>query len=206
MQKSNQNILLKFKGYWVGTQIIFSGKDAAHCYNLIKTQKFDWETLKMDQHALSLGRIDLYFSRTNGPNDTIKSFDAFLVDSRTQIQDHTTTRHIRLQDFPDGKVLKVNRRNNSLHYRVYQKDQGVRFELEFKHRQTKLVQNYLFNNQLDVFEYKLVLQYFKYSEQVLRSDYSYTDWILDFQRRYQATTAFRPLVACYLENQVIKNQ
>ena len=137
----------------------------------------------MGQHTLSLGRIDLYFSRTNGPNDTIKSFDAFLVDSRTQIQDHTTTRHIKLQDFPDGKVLKVNRRNNSLHYRVYQKDQGVRFELEFKHRQTKLVQDYLFNNQLDVFEYELALQYFKYSERVLRSDYSYTDWILDFQRR-----------------------
>lgn len=27
------------KSHWVGTQIIFSGKDAAHCYNLIKTQK-----------------------------------------------------------------------------------------------------------------------------------------------------------------------
>ena len=26
------------KGYWVGTQIIFSGKDAAHCYSLIKMQ------------------------------------------------------------------------------------------------------------------------------------------------------------------------
>ena len=64
----------------------------------------------------------------------------------------------------------------------------------------------MFNNQLDVFECELVLQYFKYSERVLRSDYSYTDWILDFQRRYQATTAFRPLVASYLENEVIKNQ
>jgi hypothetical protein len=92
----------------------------------------------MDQHTLSLGRIDLCFSRTNGPNDTIKSFDAFLVNSRTQIQNHTTTRHIRLQDFPDGKVLKINRRNNSLHYRVYQKDQSVRFELEFKHRQDEI--------------------------------------------------------------------
>lgn len=194
------------KSHWVGTQITFSGKDAARCYNLIKTQKLDLGTLMMDQHTLSLGRIDLYFSRTNGPNDTIKLFDAFLVDSRTQIQDHTTTRHIKLQDFPDGKMLKVNRRNNSLHYRVYQKDQGVRFELEFKYRQTKLVQDYLFNNQLDVFEYELVLQYFKYSKRVLRSDYSYTDWILDFQRRYQATTAFRPLVASYLENEVIKNQ
>jgi len=49
------------KGYWFGTQIIFSGKDAANCYNLIKTQKFDWTILMMDQHTLSLGRIDLYF-------------------------------------------------------------------------------------------------------------------------------------------------
>ncbi len=110
------------KSHWVGAQITFSGKDAARCYNLIKTQKLDLGTLMMDQHTLSLGRIDLYFSRTNGPNDTIKSFDAFLVYSRTQIQDHTTTCHIKLQDFPDGKMLKVNRRNNSLHYRVYQKD------------------------------------------------------------------------------------
>lgn len=45
-----------------------------------------------------------------------------------------------------------------MHYRVYQKDQGVRFELKLKHRQTKLVQDYLFNNQRDVFEDELVIQ------------------------------------------------
>ena len=189
------------KGYWVGTQIIFSGKDAAHCYKLIKTQKLDWDILKIDRHALSLGRIDLCFSRMNGPNDTIKSFDRFLVDSRSQIQNHTNTRHIRLQDFPNGKVLKVNRRNNSLHYRVYQKDLSVRFELEFKHRQTQLVQDYLFHNHLDVFEYKLVLQYFKYSEQVLHLDCPYADWVLDFRRRYQlANSSNRGLLTSYLEN------
>ena len=134
------------KGHWVGTQIIFSGKDAAHCYNLIKTKKIGWETLMMGRYTLSLGRIDLYFSRTNNFSDTVKSFDAFLVNSRTKIQNYTTTRHIKLQNFPNGKVLKVNRRNNSLHYQVYQKHLSIRFELEFKHRQTKLVQNYLFTN------------------------------------------------------------
>jgi len=72
------------------------------------------------------------------------------MDSRNHIQNHMTTHHIRLQDFPDGKILKVNRRNNSVHYRVYQKDQRVRFEIELKHRQTKLVQDYLFQNQLDI--------------------------------------------------------
>ena len=173
------------KGYWVGTMIIFSGKNAAYFYKLIETQRFDWGLLKFDQQTLSLGRIDLYFSRPNDLNHTSKLFDAFLVDSRSQIQNHTTSRHIRLQDFPNGKILKVNRRNNSVHYRVYQKDQRVRFEIELKHRQTKLVQDYLFQNQLDIFEHQLVIQYFKYSERVLSLDYIYTDWIVDFQRRHQ---------------------
>jgi hypothetical protein len=196
-----------FKGYWVGTQIIFSGKDADHCYNLIKMQEFDWNIFLMDHPTLSLGRIDLCFCRTNGPNDTMKSFDEFLVDSRSQVQNHTTTRYIRLQDFPDGKLLKVNRRNNSLHYRVYQKDQGVRFELEFKHRQTQLVQDYLFNNHLDVFEHKLVLQYFKYSGQVLRLDYQYADWVIDFRRKYRpVNTSNRALLTSYLENRVMAEE
>jgi hypothetical protein len=194
------------KGYWIGTKIIFSGKNASYFYKLLKTRNFDWSLLKFEKHTLSLGRIDLCFSRPNDWSHTSKLFDAFLVDSRSQIQYRTNTKYIKLQDFPNGKMLKVNRRNNSRHYRVYQKDETVRFELELKHRQTKLVQDYLFENQLDVFEHQLVIQYFQYSNQVLRSDYSYTDWILDFQRRYQATTAFRSLVTSYLENQVLKNQ
>jgi len=191
------------KGYWVGSQIIFSGKNAAYFYKLLKTEKFDWSLLKFDQQTLSLGRIDLCFSRPNDLNHTSKLFDGFLVDSRSQIQNHTNTRHIKLQDFPDGKVLKVNRRNNSVHYRVYQKDQRVSFEMELKHRQTKLVKDYLFHNQLDIFEEQLVIQYFKYSGRVLHLDYVYADWIVDFQRRYQVyqlvNSTSRSLVTSYLE-------
>ena len=120
--------------------------------------------MKVDPQNLSLGRIDLCFSRPNDFNHTSKSFDRFLVNSRSKIQNHTNTRHIRLQDFPDGKTLKVNRRNNSVHYWVYQKDQRVGFEIELKHRQTKLVQDYLFQNQLDIFEHQLVIKYFQYPE------------------------------------------
>ena len=84
--------------------------------SLSKLKRFDWSLLKFDEGSLSLGRIDLCFSGLNDFNDISKSFDGFLVDSRNQIQNHTTTRHIRLQDFPDGKILKVNRINNSVHY------------------------------------------------------------------------------------------
>jgi len=196
------------KGYWIGTKIIFSGKNASYFYKLLKTRNFDWSVLKLGQHNLSLGRIDLCFSRPNDWSHTSKSFDAFLVDSRSQIQDHTNTKYIKLQDFPNGKMLKVNRRNNSRHYRVYQRDETVRFELELKHRQTKLVQDYLFENQLDVFEHYLVIQYFQYSDQVLRSDYSYTDWVVDFQRRHHQllNLTSRSLVISSIENQIITNQ
>jgi hypothetical protein len=198
--RNNYNVSLRqYNKNWVGTQIIFSGKNAAYFYKLIKTQKFDWKILRVDQHTLSLGRIDLCFSRTNNPNDTMKSFDGFLVDSRSHIQNHTTTRYIRLQDFPDGKVLKVNRRNNSLHYRVYQKDEDIRFELELKHRQTKLVQDYLFNNQLDIFEDKLVIQYFKYSGQVLRLDYQYTDWLVKFSQKQRYIRTSSSFLTSYFE-------
>jgi hypothetical protein len=107
-------------------------------------------------------------------------------------------------------MLKVNRRNNSVHYRVYQKDQNVRFEIELKHRQTKLVQDYLFQNQLDVFEDQLVIQYFQYSKRVLCLDYIYTDWIVDFQRRHREydliNSNYNSLVTSYFENQRITNQ
>jgi len=113
---------------------------------------------------------------------------------------------MKLHDYPDGKMLKVNRRNNSLHYRVYQKNERVRFELELKHRQTKLVQDYLFQNQFAIFEDHLVRQYFKYSGKVLRLDYVYTDWIVDFQRRLQEDLSYRALVTSYLESHLIKEQ
>ena len=197
-----------FKGYSVGIKIIFSGKDAAYFYKLVKTQRFDWDLLKFDRHSINFGRIDLCFSHPNDLNHTSKSFNGFLVDSRSKIQNYTTTCHIKLQDFPDRKILKVNRRNNSVHYRVYQKDQSVRFEIELKHRQTKLVQDYLFENQLDIFEHQLVIQYFQYSERVLCSGYSYTDWAVDFQRRHHQLVNLhsRSLVVDYIENTIITNQ
>ena len=66
-------------GYWVGTKIIFSGKVAAYFYKLIQTQRFDWDLLNFDQKTISLGRIDLCFSRSNDWSHTSKSFDGFWI-------------------------------------------------------------------------------------------------------------------------------
>lgn len=67
----------KNKTNWVGTQILFSGKNAVYFYKRLKTQKLDWSLFKLDRHSLSFGRIDLCFSRTNDSNSTTRSFDVF---------------------------------------------------------------------------------------------------------------------------------
>jgi hypothetical protein len=65
----------------------------------------------------------------------------------------------------------------------------------------------LFNNHLDVFEHKLVLQYFKYSGQVLRLDYQYADWVIDFRRKYRpVNTSNRALLTSYLESRVMAEE
>jgi len=125
-------------------------------------------------------------------------FDAFLVDCRSKIQSHTTTRHIKLYDYPIRKMLKVNRRKNSIHYRVYQKNRSVGFEIEYKHRQTKLVEDFLFKDQFELFENQLVLKYFKYSERILDLNYQYTDWIVDYPKRHPLTNTNRVLVTSYI--------
>ena len=121
------------------------------------------------------------------------------MDSRSQVQNYTAF---------NGKTLNINRRNNLFHYWIYQKDKDIRLELEFKHRQTKLVENYLFHNQLDIFEHQLVLQFFKYSGRVLNLNYIYTDWILDFQRKYHQLVNYnsRLLTTSYLDNELVNQE
>ena len=193
------------KSFWEGTKINFSGKNAAYCYNLIKEQRFDWSIFELNHHTLSLSRFDLCYYRTNDFTETTELFDKFLVDSRSQIKNSTNTRHITLKDSPEGKILKVNRRNNALHYRVYEKDFGIRFELEIKHGQTKSVQDYLFSNHVDQFEHQLTVKYYKYSQRLfpLADSYSYTDWLVDFSRRYpQEKIPSSFLLSSYLQNTI----
>jgi hypothetical protein len=191
--------------HWVGILLKFSGDNAKQFFKLIKLRKVDWKIFKKD--SISLSRFDLCYFRPNDLPNNRKLFDKFLVDSRSQILESTRTRHLSLKDNTRGKILKVNRRSNSFHYRVYEKDNGVRFELEMKKRQTKLVQDYLFNNQLEKFEHKLTRMYYQYSERLFPLDNSYTNWVVDFIRKYpQKEIPMYFLLTSYLENRIYSQE
>ena len=82
----------------------------------------------------------------------------------------------------------------------------MRFELELKHHQTRLVQDYLFQNQLDMFEHHLVIQYFEYSG--LSTSFGLSVYRLDsqFSKKILGNFTFRPLMTSYLDNPLIRNQ
>lgn len=59
----------------------------------------------------------------------------------------------------------------------------------------------MFQNQLDIFEHQLIMQYFQYSERVLCLYSPYTDWAVDFKRRHHQLMNIhsRSLVVAYIE-------
>ena len=66
----------------------------------------------------------------------------------------------------------------------------------------------MFQNQLDIFEHRLVIRYFQYSKRVLCFGYPYSDWVVDFQRRHRqlGNLHSHSLVVDSIETQIITNQ
>ena len=59
--RNNYNVSLRhYNNNWVGTQIIFSRKNAVYFYRLIKAQKFDWKILRVDKHNLTNGKKQVF--------------------------------------------------------------------------------------------------------------------------------------------------
>ena len=212
----------KIKSFWEGTKVHFKGINATYFYQIVKQKIFDWNIF--DLTTTDLARFDLYYTynndKTNDFTHTTESFYEFLVDSRRHILKHTNTRYAFLT--PDGKALKINRRSNPLHFRVYEKDEKyktkpVRFELEITKRQAQSLQDYFFNNQFETFEHKVTLQFYKCSLRFFplykddKDAYPYTDWLVDFKRRYkeifqrrstEIQTTYPSLLTSYLENEI----
>lgn len=79
--------------------------------------------------------------------------------------------------------------------------------MKIKKRRTKSVQDHLFQNQLDQFDYKFIKLYYEYSEKLFPSDNSYTEWLLNFRRKYpDKKIPHHFLLTSYLENKIYSKE
>jgi hypothetical protein len=99
-----------------------------------------------------------------------------------------------------GYVTRIGSRTSSNYYWIYQTKQDVKFELELKNPLIKSFQSFSFNNQIEIFERKLALHFYKLSINQIQLNFCYTDWLVSWIREISKKPEYNILETTYLEN------
>jgi hypothetical protein len=193
--------------------MIFSGKNAAEFYRLIKNQEIQWNILNLEN--TTLGRFDIHYFLIIEPENQTSLVQDFFLKSKDRAQAKG------IFATADSKLLKIGHRGSLNHYRVYLKQKeirrlvydqlvyGLQFELELKGNNIKKFQNLLLSNSLEDiqnFEKYLSYQFYKYSLTRLDLSTSCTHWLLNSYRtklREQKTDHF--MVTDYITKTPLKS-
>ena len=197
---SMQNYLYasEYTTYWSGTKVDFSGKNATQFYSIIKQQKFDWNLF--DLSSTNIGRFDYYYLRPITDAHTDDKLKYFMRSSCDKILNNYKRRKATFGREETGYVTRIGSRTSSNYYRIYQTKQGVKFELELKNPIVKSFQRFLFNNQIEIFERKLVLHFYQLSTNRIQLTSCYSDWLVSWLRQIALKPDSNILGITYLEN------
>ena len=166
------------KSFWVGTKINFSGNNAAQIYKIIKAQKFDWSIF--EPYTLKLSRFDLCYFRKTKPNDKEETLKLFFNKCYQKICAKSKRNIAEYKQNSQGSILRIGNRKSPNYSRIYQRSNGLRFELEMKKR---VPQDLLFSNCIREFEHKLTIHFYSHSKKILVFHDCYTDWLIDYFRK-----------------------
>lgn len=192
------------KSFWVGTKIYFSGKNAAQIYKGIRAQKFDWNIF--DLTKTSLVRFDLYYFRETKSIEQKGDLELFMEESCQKIRAKSKRRHASWCRNSKGLLMKIGSRLSSNHYRVYEKNHGLEFELELKNQLVKSFQKLLVDNRIKEFEHDLSKHFYKVSLNSFTVNSCYTDWLVNYVRKtVEKQTLDSFLITDYLENSNVKS-
>lgn len=164
--------------YYEGIQILFSGQNAASFYRLVKQNKIDLTVFE----KVNLVRIDLCYTREILEDDSDHcQIRDYLEKSFQKVQE--TGKWVSLDwsvkpTSAKSKIFRVGRRGNSQVFRIYVRDEFIRYETKFQKRQTRLVQDLFLNLQFTEFEQKLIQKYYKMVSRSVELNNPYSDWLV----------------------------
>ena len=171
--------------YQEGTHIEFSGASANRIFDFIKQERLQWQ--KLLQHKAILRRIDICYDRAQKSTDIISN-SRFINDSLQQFQDSHPNQNLIFYKNQQGLVVKFGNRQSNRHYRVYTKNNILRFEFELKDK-NKLNYYHILLQQSHFEELERILshQFFKYSFEIFSSarQPDHIDWLFHRVRPYQ---------------------
>lgn len=181
-QNKYELIFITHIPYWDGIQAHFIGFHANFFYKVIKAgQHFE-----LKEFDAILSRIDLYYDRRNQSKDKIGSQE-FINSSFCQFQISHSRKNLQVKKNKKGLVFKIGSRATQKHYRVYTKDNFLRFEFEIKGSLIKDLHQLVVNKGFKEFEQILSYQFFKHSFELFSqsSQPSHLDWLLNRLRIYK---------------------
>jgi len=184
--------------YWNGIKIDFSGNKAAQIYKHIQEQKLDWNIFK----SANLSRFDLYYFRKAQNTDQKEQLEKFFSDSISKLAKINKKNNCRLDLSTKGYILRIGNRKSSNFYRIYQTENGFKFELEIKKNQIKKLSNLLFCYDIEEFEEILTKHFHTYSKKLLTLNNCHTDWLVKYSRK--TTKPINSLVTTYFIKKINK--
>jgi hypothetical protein len=191
--------------YWSGTKLIFSGENGTHFYKLIRKKKVNWEILKLG--SLSLSRFDFYYLEkiNNSEENLVRSFFQDCVKNIEEKRKNISY-SLSYGNKRGGYMLRIGSRQSSKHLRIYQKINGLEFELEIKKQETKKRESFLFSNQLEKFENSCIRCYYEYLWNYLVFENIFTEWLLVGVRKLRMNRSLSDsLTLSYLKPKLARN-
>ena len=144
----------------------------------------------------------LYYFRPITDEHTDDSLKYFMQSSCDKILSKYKRRKAIFGREETGYVTRIGSRTSSNYYRIYQTKHGVKFELELKNPLVQSFQSFLFNNQIEIFEQKLALHFYKLSINQIKLNSCYTDWLVSWIRGISQKPDQNILETTYLETKI----
>ena len=98
-----------------------------------------------------------------------------------------------------GLLLTIGSRSSSNYYRVYQSNNGLKFELEIKNKSIRSFQDLLFSYRIQEFEDRLAKYFYYQSFELLNLDTKYTNWLIHRFRTLYPKQRHSCLMTSYLK-------
>jgi hypothetical protein len=176
-------VFVIYTKYQRGTHLEFSGLHATKLYGLIKQKHIKWKNLTEFNPILC--RFDICYDRLNQLTDKIDSSE-FINVCFQQFQISHPHKNLMIEKNQQGLLFKIGNRRSARHYRLYTKDNFLRFEFEIKYK-TNDFYHLLLECFFKEFEKTLSYQFFKYSFEIFSCSRhpDHIDWLINRIRPYQ---------------------
>lgn len=172
------------KKYWDGVYIRFSGSNARHFYSMLKEQTMKIQLFPLVQKNIELGRFDIHYNLFELSIYQTTLIKEFLENCKKKYLQKYPLEEVEIKRTKKGWLLKAkSRKKRQQHFRIYEKANSLRFELEMRKLFIESYQNSLFSGEFEALEHALSQVFYREFNALCILDSAYSNWLADGLRR-----------------------